>query len=62
MSIKIKVGSLIVKKGKILLIKEKIEKNNVPLWNIVKVLMRKIAMKLYLMLQIENAKKKYWWK
>ena len=36
MSIKIKVGSLIVKKGKILLIKEKIEKNNVPLWNIVK--------------------------
>lgn len=36
MSIKIKVGSLIIKKNEILLIKEKTEKNNIPLWNIVK--------------------------
>ena len=36
MSVKIKVGSLIVKENKILLIKEKIKKNNIPLWNIVK--------------------------
>lgn len=36
MSVKIKVGSLIVKNNKILLIKEKTEKNNIPLWNIVK--------------------------
>ena len=36
MSVKIKVGSLIVKNNKVLLIKEKIKKNNIPLWNIVK--------------------------
>ncbi len=36
MSVKIKVGSLIVKENKIFLIKEKIEKNNISLWNIIK--------------------------